>query len=77
MAHAPSCPIDRRGAANYPLSFRGRCRAPIPQSGEICISEALYTAPGVADLLTGHKIVEFETPLRGVEGNASVYRVVR
>jgi class 3 adenylate cyclase len=46
-------------------------------AGEICISEALHSAPGVSDLLTSHKVVEFDAPLHGVEGNASVYRIVR
>ena len=49
----------------------------LADAGEICISEALYSAPGVSELLTGLKIVEFDAPLRGVEGNACVYRVVR
>ena len=49
----------------------------LAQAGEICISEALYTAPGVAPLLAGHGVFEFASPLRGVEGSASVYRVVR
>src|SRR5436190_11302884 len=44
-------------------------------AGEICISEALYTAPRVRDLLAGHDVVEFDAPLRGVEGNACVYRI--
>jgi class 3 adenylate cyclase len=44
-------------------------------AGEICLSEALYTAPGVRDLLAGHDVAEFDAPLRGVEGNARVYRV--
>ena len=48
----------------------------LADAGEICISEALYTAPGVSALLAGHKIIEFEAPLRGVEGNACVYRIV-
>ena len=48
----------------------------LADAGEICISEALYTAPGVGALLTAHKIVEFDAPLRGVEGNACVYRIV-
>jgi class 3 adenylate cyclase len=48
----------------------------LADAGEICISEALYAAPGVSQILTGHKVVEFAAPLRGVEGNASVYRVV-
>jgi class 3 adenylate cyclase len=49
----------------------------LADAGDICISEALYSAPGVSQLLAGHKIVEFDAPLRGVEGNACVYRVVR
>jgi class 3 adenylate cyclase len=49
----------------------------LADAGEICVSEALYTAPGVSDLLKGHKVIEFAAPLRGVEGNASVFRVVR
>jgi class 3 adenylate cyclase len=48
----------------------------LADAGEICISEALYSAPGVSQLLTGQKIVEFDAPLQGVAGNASVYRVV-
>jgi class 3 adenylate cyclase len=47
----------------------------LAEAGEICVSEALYSAPGVSQLLTGLKIVEFDAPLRGVEGNACVYRV--
>jgi class 3 adenylate cyclase len=49
----------------------------LADAGEICISEALYSAPGVGQLLTGHKVVEFDAPLHGVEGSACVYRVVR
>lgn len=49
----------------------------LAEAGEICISEALYSAPGVSDLLSGHLIAEFDAPLRGVEGNACVYRIVR
>ena len=48
----------------------------LADAGEICISEALYSAPGVADLLQGRHVEEFEAPLRGVEGSASVYRIV-
>jgi class 3 adenylate cyclase len=47
----------------------------LADAGEICLSEALYSAPGVSRLLAGHKIVAFDAPLRGVEGNACVYRV--
>lgn len=44
-------------------------------AGEICLTEALYTAPGVRELLVGDDVEEFDAPLRGVEGNARVYRV--
>jgi class 3 adenylate cyclase len=45
------------------------------EGGEICLSETLYTAPGVRELLASHRVEEFDAPLRGVEGNARVYRV--
>ncbi|MDL2407964.1 DUF5939 domain-containing protein [Rhizobium calliandrae] len=45
-------------------------------AGEICISEALFSAPGVGPLLAGHRLVAFDAPLRGVEGTACVYRVM-
>ena len=48
----------------------------LADAGEICLSEALYSAPGVSQLLVGHKVVAFDAPLRGVEGNACVYRVM-
>ncbi len=48
----------------------------LAHAGEVCVSEALYSAPGVADLLAGRHVVEFEAPLRGVEGSASVFRVM-
>jgi class 3 adenylate cyclase len=44
-------------------------------AGEICLTEALYTAAGVRQLLAGHDVEAFDAPLRGVEGNARVYRV--
>jgi class 3 adenylate cyclase len=40
----------------------------LADAGELCISEALYSSPGVRDLLAGRTIVEFEAPLRGLEG---------
>jgi class 3 adenylate cyclase len=49
----------------------------LAEAGEICITEALYTAPGVSHLLAGQEIVEFDAALRGVAGNACVYRIVR
>jgi class 3 adenylate cyclase len=48
----------------------------LADAGEICLSEALYSAPGVSHLLAGHKVVAFDAPLRGVEGSACVYRVM-
>jgi class 3 adenylate cyclase len=44
-------------------------------AGEICLTEALYAASGVRQLLARHDVEEFDAPLRGVEGNARVYRV--
>ncbi|MDT4740335.1 adenylate/guanylate cyclase domain-containing protein, partial [Bradyrhizobium sp. WYCCWR 12699] len=44
-------------------------------AGEICLTEALHTAPAVRQLLTGYGVEEFDAPLRGVEGEARVYRV--
>jgi class 3 adenylate cyclase len=44
-------------------------------AGEICLTEALYTASGVRELLAGRDVEAFDAPLRGVEGNARVYRV--
>src|SRR4051812_379753 len=49
----------------------------LAEAGQICISEALYTAPGVRDVVAGRNVVAFDAPLRGVEGSASVYRVLR
>jgi class 3 adenylate cyclase len=48
----------------------------LADAGEICISEALYTAPGVRQLLARHTVAAFDAPIRGVEGSASVYRIV-
>jgi class 3 adenylate cyclase len=48
----------------------------LADAGEICLSEALYSAHGVSQVLAGHKVVAFDAPLRGVEGNACVYRVL-
>lgn len=45
-------------------------------AGEICLTEALYTAPGVRELLAGLKVEEFDAPLRGIEGSARVYRII-
>jgi class 3 adenylate cyclase len=44
-------------------------------AGEICLTEALYTASGVRELLAGHDIEEFDAPLRGLEAHARVYRI--
>ena len=48
----------------------------LAEAGEICISEALYSAPGVRQLLARRTVVAFDAPLRGVEGSASVYRIL-
>jgi class 3 adenylate cyclase len=44
-------------------------------AGEICLTEGLYTAAGVRELLAGHDVQKFEAPIRGVEGDALVYRI--
>jgi class 3 adenylate cyclase len=44
-------------------------------AGEICLTEALYTAFGVRELLGGRDVEEFDAPLRGLQGSARVYRV--
>lgn len=44
-------------------------------AGEICLTEALCTAPAVRNLLVGYDVEEFDAPLRGVDGEARVYRV--
>lgn len=44
-------------------------------AGEICLTEALYAASGVRQLLVDHHLEEFDAPLRGIEGSARVYRV--
>ena len=49
----------------------------LAEAGQVCISEALYSAPGVSDLLAGRDVVAFDAPLRGVEGDATVYRIMR
>jgi len=43
----------------------------LAEAGQVCISEALYSAPGVSDLLAGRGVVAFDAPLRGVEGDAT------
>ena len=47
----------------------------LADAGDICVSEALYTAPGVRDLLSGREVAAFDASLRGVEGVATVYRI--
>src|SRR6185312_4998992 len=44
-------------------------------AGEICLTEALYTASGVGEVLAGQTVEAFDAPLRGVEGDARVYRI--
>jgi class 3 adenylate cyclase len=48
----------------------------LAEAGEMCVSEALYTAAGVKQLLAGHDVVAFGAPLRGVDGGATVYRIL-
>jgi len=48
----------------------------LAEAGQVVLSEALYTAPAVRQLLQGRNVVGCEVPLRGVEGSARVYRIV-
>ena len=43
--------------------------------GNLSDGGTLYKAPGVRELLMARDVEGFEAPLRGVEGNARVYRV--
>ncbi|RAZ90561.1 adenylate/guanylate cyclase domain-containing protein [Mesorhizobium hawassense] len=47
----------------------------LAEAGQVCISEALHSAPGVGEILAGHRVVAFDAPLRGVDGEATVYRI--
>ncbi|TIU90538.1 MAG: adenylate/guanylate cyclase domain-containing protein [Mesorhizobium sp.] len=49
----------------------------LAEAGQVCISEALHSASGVSEILAGHRVVAFDAPLRGVEGDATVYRIMR
>jgi class 3 adenylate cyclase len=49
----------------------------LADAGEICLSETVYTAPGVRDLLAGCTVTSFETSLRGVVGDTRAYRISR
>jgi class 3 adenylate cyclase len=44
-------------------------------AGEICLTDALYTAPAVRELLAGRDVAGFDAPLRGMDGQARVYRI--
>jgi class 3 adenylate cyclase len=52
-----------------PVNVAARVQS-LADAGEICISESLYTAPGVGETLASH-----EASLPGVEGRACIYRV--
>jgi class 3 adenylate cyclase len=47
----------------------------LAREGEICLSEALYTAPGVRDVLGGRAVSAFDAELRGIGAAVRVYRV--
>jgi class 3 adenylate cyclase len=47
----------------------------LADAGEICLSETVYTAPGVRDLLASHQVATCDVSLRGIEGGSRVYRV--
>jgi hypothetical protein len=70
MATQDASPPDRLSAPGFPAN--------LPSSPEFAEhpADAVNSAPGVRQLLVGHKVVAFDAPLRGVEGNACVYRVL-
>jgi class 3 adenylate cyclase len=47
----------------------------LADAGEICLSETVYTAPGVQDLLSGCRISASDALLRGIAEGTRVYRV--
>src|SRR5436305_12754486 len=48
----------------------------LAEDGEICLSETVYTAPGVRGLLSSCRVFASEASLRGIAGDTRVYRVV-
>jgi class 3 adenylate cyclase len=48
----------------------------IAKAGEICLSEALYGAPGVVELLSGRRVETAAVDLRGLETEATIVRVL-
>jgi class 3 adenylate cyclase len=49
----------------------------LAEAGDICISEALYSAPGVSELIAARGIERLNAPLRGISEEASVYRILK
>jgi class 3 adenylate cyclase len=49
----------------------------LADAGEICLSETVYTAPGVRELLSGRRVSSFEASLRGIEADTQIYRVAQ
>jgi class 3 adenylate cyclase len=49
----------------------------LAEAGDICISEALYSAPGVSQLIAARGIERLNAPLRGISEEASVYRILK
>jgi class 3 adenylate cyclase len=47
----------------------------LANAGEICLSETVYTAPGVRDLLAGCRVSACDASLRGIAGDTRVYHV--
>ena len=43
---------------------------------EVCMTEEVYAAPGMAEVLKSHHVKKSQEELKGVRGTVSVYRVV-
>jgi class 3 adenylate cyclase len=47
----------------------------LADAGEICLSETVYTAPAVQDLLSNCRVYASDVSLRGIAGDTRIYRV--
>jgi class 3 adenylate cyclase len=47
----------------------------LAEAGEICLSETVYTAPGVRDLLSSCRVSASDASLRGIAGDTRVHHV--
>ena len=48
----------------------------LADADEVCMTEEVYAAPGMAEVLKSHHVKKSQEELKGVRGTVSVYRVV-